>query len=144
MLDNDNSCEKRQYCQIKKRVSSFFIGKKKYKEVYFPVIHPFIDSNGNLKKFINFQGRIPFFNLFSDFDNVKMPYMDKRKFSQFVVDTVSSGVVSQGCWYKKESSVASLCHKNNRKNLYFLSKFLKLIISFLLPQSVIIRGRKKC
>ena len=110
------------YLRIKEEV---YAALKSNDRVLFPIFHPLVDYGDGLAKLIHTERKIPFVNLFSEFD-ARLPVLTKMDIEKFLVDghQEHAGRIDV---YSRISSVSELFARRARIDSRFVSRCVKAL-----------------
>lgn len=92
-----------------------------------PVIHPLIDSDASLAKFLVLQRKVPFFNLFSAFD-ASLPILTTMKLKELFEAQIASKTTVAADWYESKKTIANLTNMSSRIDARGLSLLFKFFL----------------
>ncbi|MBK9521678.1 MAG: NAD(P)-dependent oxidoreductase [Rhodocyclaceae bacterium] len=126
------------YTAIKERV---LLANKHRTGLSFPIFHPLIDYGDGIHSTIKFERKIPFFNLFCDFD-LELPVLYKATIKSYLFSPMADGVKDV---YTKIDRISNIFNAGRRLNIVALSRLIKLTLnalSFVYAFELLTHGRK--
>lgn len=114
------------------------------KNFYHPVIHPILNGAGALAALCMMQKKIPYVNIFCDFD-AEIPYSTESSLLNSFNDLLSGDSSLSNDWYCGIAKISNLMLVKSRMDIFWMSSLLKIFISFFKfhpSVNILIRGRR--